>query len=718
MNEMVGSFASSGSSSITSVRREVDYYLNPTELFRWINYRRWDGAKARASSHPEECGTWIVSKNSDGSINWRHLPIHLVCMQCGNASEETVGQVEALLDALLLSYPEGASTADGQGMLPLHLAVSHGATEKFVTSLVACYPGGAHKTDKFGRSPIDIVNDGPPGPRRDAMLQVLRRAKKNMDRLAGSIRKEAAAEVAAVTQSAANERIASQRIIMRLEEELESAKDALESMQHRGENQSQREHDLEEQLSLSNKKLEKLKSDLETVREERDQLNEEIKPLRHKVENHDNTIATLKRNASTDRNEQNKIIAELKSDVATAKAMTDAVENQLRSRFSNEEEMANEISNLESSLVASRGECETEKRKYRELKEQLESENDHLKKSVEDLTKRNSEMQMKISDLHKQLNNLLASYHSLNTEHERIMEYTTSYEHDCIDAVQQERDRLAKSMAKQKSAFENAMTEQFRIMEEASKKEIELQSTAQEERKRANKVISTIRAEFKAATEAERERKIKEASRYKPDDQTSKGINSNSRSRDSSRIISNIRHSRSSRSPCSRRSGGSRISRSSSKSHSTISSIEGKRPRAGPIPKYEKVNITPNPKSSYSSKRHGLKYQPSPTDTTLSSGPAPAGEGHLLRLIEDRAEGKIPQRFNHTIPFTRQSSFPEQSFDDQSNEVDSYSFSQSTDSIGYSFHKEHVNVLATRERYEPSIDGRDEESTNFDATQY
>jgi len=121
--------------------------------------------------------------------------------------------------------------------LPLHLAVSHGASEKFLSSLVSCYPNGAHKKDKFGRSPIDIVNDGPPGPRRDMSLQVLRRSKNNVERMTGSIRKEAAAEVAAVTQSPANERVASQRIIMRLEEELAKSKAELDEMRQRRGNQ-------------------------------------------------------------------------------------------------------------------------------------------------------------------------------------------------------------------------------------------------------------------------------------------------------------------------------------------------------------------------------------------------------------------------------------------------------------------------------------------------
>ena len=83
--------------------------------------------------------------------------------------------------------------------------------------------------------------------------------------------------------------------------------------------------------------------------------------LHGKVENHDNAIAVVQMAAAAEREKQNKIIAELRSDVATARAMTDAVENQLRSRFTNEEEMATEISNLEASLSKTRGECEAEK---------------------------------------------------------------------------------------------------------------------------------------------------------------------------------------------------------------------------------------------------------------------------------------------------------------------------------------------------------------------
>jgi len=672
---MEGSLSSNSSSSF-AVRREVDYYLNPTELFRWINYRRWDGARARAASHPEECGTWIVSKNSDGGINWRHLPIHLVCMQCGKASGETLSQIEALLDALILSYPEGASVADSQGMLPLHLAVSHGASEKFLTSLVACYPNGAHTKDKFGRSPIDIVNNGPPGSRRDVTLQVLRRAKSNVDRMTGSIRKEAAAEVAAVTQSAANERVASQRIIMRLEEELASAKEAIEGMHRQGEGQSHREHEIEKKFKQSQLQCEKLMSDLETVREERDKVTEQMRPLRLQVENHNNDLSDFKSNVSADRNQQNKLISELRSELSTAKAMTDAVENQLRTRFSNEEEMSGKLSDLEASLNKSRVECASEKRKYLELKDQLESENEHLHKTVDDMTSRNNQMVARIGELNKQLNNLLSSYHSLNTEHERIMESTTRYEQEFLDSMQLERERIMKSISKQRIAFENSVTDQQRLMEEAHKKEKIMQVTALEERERANKVIQAIKAEFKAAANAERERKLKDASRFKPE----KGVN---RGRDNSVI-------------------GSLPEQSSRRSSS------GK----------TKTKFSSSTPKSYNSRQYTSSFRESPSETTISSGPAPSGEGRLLRLLEDRAEGKLPTRYNRTSVGSRQMSFGGSTYEDPSHHDDgSFSFSNSSDSIGFSYNKQKVNILASRERYETSIDDRDEES-NYELSEH
>lgn len=114
--------------------------------------RRWDGATARAKSNPEESGTWIVSKNSDGSINWRHLPIHLVCMQCSNVQPDVLPELEVLVDALILAYPEGASEVDSQGMLPIHVAVTHGASEKILNAICTSFPGGSHVKDKFGRT--------------------------------------------------------------------------------------------------------------------------------------------------------------------------------------------------------------------------------------------------------------------------------------------------------------------------------------------------------------------------------------------------------------------------------------------------------------------------------------------------------------------------------------------------------------------------------------
>ena len=181
--------------------------------------------------------------------------------------------------------------------------------------------------------------------------------------------------------------------------------------------------------------------------------------------------------------------------------------------------MTNNFSELETSLSQARTEVENEKHKYRELKTQLEGENDHLKKTVEDMTNRNMTMQTKIGDLNKQQSGLLASNHSLTSEHERMVESVSRFEHDIMDSVRQERSRVLKSLARQKQLFENAVVEQQRILDEAMKKENEIQATAAEERERAVEVIEKLKAQFKAATVAERERKIQDSARRKQEQQ-------------------------------------------------------------------------------------------------------------------------------------------------------------------------------------------------------
>ena len=193
-------------------KKEVDYYLNPTELFRWINYRRWDGAKARVLSHPDECSTWIVSRHSsDGRILWRHLPLHLVCMQSENGNSENSSQItrqiEELVDVLLGAYPDGANSPDDQGMLPLHLVVANSSqpNERILNLLLMTYPTGVDVKDKYGRTPVDIVSEKvESGPHREAALRAMSRAKLTTERLVEAIREENTANLASIKQGASN----------------------------------------------------------------------------------------------------------------------------------------------------------------------------------------------------------------------------------------------------------------------------------------------------------------------------------------------------------------------------------------------------------------------------------------------------------------------------------------------------------------------------------
>jgi ankyrin repeat protein len=124
----------------------------PTVLYSLIEEKDWDGASARASSHPEEVRTWVSRREpSDRSkLRWRLLPIHATCVFRSPLS---------LMDVLLQAYPEGAQQTDDQGMLPVHLACRNGASKGVVLTLLHAFPAALKSQDRKGRLPIDLVQN-------------------------------------------------------------------------------------------------------------------------------------------------------------------------------------------------------------------------------------------------------------------------------------------------------------------------------------------------------------------------------------------------------------------------------------------------------------------------------------------------------------------------------------------------------------------------------
>jgi len=520
-----GSQPPQSSSSVTP--KEVDYYLNPTELFRWINYRRWDGARSRAQSHPDEAATWIVSRHSsDGRILWRHLPLHLVCMQReASVAVEDLGdsnavlaarQMELLVDILLDSYPEGASSPDDQGMLPLHLLLTKAdnePNERVVNLILTSFPNAVDVQDKFGRTPYDILREqcqekGVTSDRCRAAFRALKRARYVADRISSTIQNESANIVAAVQQEATNERGASQKIIVRLEEELNNQMKEMNLRDTREKNWQEEVRKLKSELASMEGALEAANINLDAAREERDMYMSENESMKTKVEHHDEIVQKIRSEAQQSRQGDIETISKLKSEVSTAKAMAEALESQLRSRFTNEDYLSSTVTDLEEQLEELKIRNEHASKKHQHELDSLTAENQKLKKANDELNKKNALLTTKLSELSKQMGDIMSSHGALCSEYDRCVEASEQTESSMLESIRSERAQLVESFAQQRQAFEKAFAEQERAIEQSVQRQDNLLAKAHQSRLVGRSTMEEIRKEFQEirAAAAERER--------------------------------------------------------------------------------------------------------------------------------------------------------------------------------------------------------------------
>jgi hypothetical protein len=485
-------------------RKEVDYYLNPTELFRWINYRRWDGAKARVLSHAEECSTWIVSRhNNDGRILWRHLPLHLVCMQ------SDANGMEELVDILLEAYPDAASSPDDQGMLPLHLTVANSIkpNERLIHLLLLCYPTGVDIKDKYGRTPLDLVKEkAENGPHRDAALRAMVRAKATTQTLVHALRDENTELIANQLKTHGNERMASQRIIMRLEEDLDITRKRMDELLETSTVHTGTAQQLAQQVDHLKLQLDSSHNATLSVRRERDELMHQLELLETQVNEHDRIVSRLHEDFAHDRQSQSDMIANLRSEVSTAKAMATALESQLKSRFTNEEYLTTTVTELETKLSDMTIDHQQERKILTHERDKYETENTQLQRQVDELSKKSSTLQAKLVAVNKQMSAVLSSHGALNAEHDRILDANLRLEADLIEHSRSERTNIMASLKKQWEMMETTLKHQESVLTEAEQKEQEILSQAKDERDRSLDVISRMRQDFRDARSSALER--------------------------------------------------------------------------------------------------------------------------------------------------------------------------------------------------------------------
>jgi len=134
-----------------SSKMQVEAYKNPTDLFQWINFGRWDKAIKRTMASPEEASIWIYSIDKEsGRKKWMYLPIHMVCLQ----PNPPLGIIQVLIKA----YSKGVRCRDLDGNLAIHYLCSEACVDKDILScLIDAYPKCLYDKDKYGRTPTQIV---------------------------------------------------------------------------------------------------------------------------------------------------------------------------------------------------------------------------------------------------------------------------------------------------------------------------------------------------------------------------------------------------------------------------------------------------------------------------------------------------------------------------------------------------------------------------------
>lgn len=513
-----------------NAQKEVDYYHNPTELFRWINYRRWDGARSRVITNPDEASVWVVSRHStDSRVLWRQLPLHLICMQScidasflddenrdssesgsrgsehSSADEATIQrQIEDLVEELLEAYPEGAHMQDDQGMLPLHsclnaINASSYPNEKVLYLLVTANAGALRVSDRYGRKPMDILREKDVRhPVIQKAIRLLMRVQGMEDNLKDSMKSDVLQLLQEAEKKAENERLASQRIIKRLEQELaeELAKAKKES------NSAGKVHEisnvLREELKIVKKDYSSVERDLEQTRKERDGLIAKIESMQDAIDKEARQVDEMKKISSVQKEENEKTLASIKSEANAAKAMAKGMESQLRTKFVHAEELKSTVSHVKKEMATLTSQSKREKKKLLDDIERLEDELQNAKAFSLEMEKKNETLEEQNHDLDNHLSEMIMLYNSLSSQYDKMYDEANRHESAMIEKLRRDRSKLATSIEKQRKIMQDYIVEQEKLLAQSSKEELSFTEGLTCNKKKRSDAVDKIKDDFLA----------------------------------------------------------------------------------------------------------------------------------------------------------------------------------------------------------------------------
>lgn len=272
------------------LHKELDFDVNPSELYLMLQRRDWIGATQHLKRNPEEATYWISRKELDGKLRWRLLPIHGAIIF---SAPDTM--IQSLVDA----YPASVSSKDDQGMLPLHLSYRMGSPASVVEVLLNAFPESVDVKDRKGRTAL-IMAQTSKGPNRAEFLKTIER------KASGQVSPMASATSTSKAEAAAGQRAIFEAQIKDLKKEHK------EEMQATIAESKKIQSDLEKQII-------KLKGELKLTEETSSVLVTHVASLEKKQKQSDETETALATRIAT---LDNSFKATLKEKQALEKLLT------------------------------------------------------------------------------------------------------------------------------------------------------------------------------------------------------------------------------------------------------------------------------------------------------------------------------------------------------------------------------------------------------------
>lgn len=442
---------------------EVDYYHNPTELFRWINYRRWDGAKKRVEVHPEEASVWISSRNDENSIRWRSLPLHLVCMQSYvkhyihnehdkksnehyHLSDEEVDyhnqglkDVDSLIDELLRVYPKAVREKDHNGMLPLHVCINriddiNTPNDAVIMYLLLSYPSGVHIRDNYGRTPLDILRQKQERyPNLDRTLRIMLRASEIMT---NTIEYEHIDDDNMMTPS-----------LHRISED-ESSQYIPQVVHHGIVQEISHDRDnIDSNESLTKITIyDDVETELQKVEKERGRLFATIAGLRNEIDNHDGIIVKIRPENNAEVEKYKQQLSSLQSELNATRPLSLGTETELTYQFSKREHLSSTASNIEEkfNVLGAKSSRENENDEIDDLKVELKQS----KSLEEESTQKKVYLKKHSNNVEMQVDRICGAFASLLAKYDHTVETYIRNEAQLISNIQAEREECSASLDK------------------------------------------------------------------------------------------------------------------------------------------------------------------------------------------------------------------------------------------------------------------------------